>query len=259
MISKAKKKTASSFLKSSERFSNLPSFLLCRRKNSGSILLEIAIGLSVIGIISGFFMSRSIIANKAIKLQKTRANIEKVVAALASYLSENKRLPRPSIDNNGVESEYDNYAVGKIPYRTLGLSEKDAIDGDAKSLIYVVEPILTNCRTIYEGSAMDDGRFNFCRNIALTDQKIEIKNNQKSGIGEVVIFVVDTSDNPPQIGEDKIVITQSSNTVWMRRDLFLIQYLKLMPCAAHREMSGQNVKDTQNQVKQTSYNPFDDF
>lgn len=67
-----------------------------RRHRNGSLLLEIAIGISVIGLISGFFLTRGIAINRAAREQKTKNNIEVVTSALASYLATNKRLPRPS-------------------------------------------------------------------------------------------------------------------------------------------------------------------
>lgn len=62
----------------------------------GSLLLEIAIALSVIGLISGFFVSKSITMGRVARERKTKNNIEIVTAALASYLAIHKRLPRPA-------------------------------------------------------------------------------------------------------------------------------------------------------------------
>jgi hypothetical protein len=207
-------------------------------------------------------VSRSAIASKAMKLQKTKDNMEIVASSLASYLANNKRLPKPSYDRSGIESEDANCAVGMVPHQTLGISEKNTLDGNAKPFIYIVEPKVTISTTIYDDDGFDDGRFNFCKNILFDDQKIEIKNQQKSFSGDVIVFVVDTADNPPQISGNKIIITPSSNTVWIRRDLFLTRYLKLMPCASHMEMTHRNAQNTQmrtDQTQQQMYNPFDSF
>ena len=80
------------------------------RNNSkkGSILLEIAVGISILTIISGFIVRKSMAANKYIREQQTKSNINTVVISIASFVANNQRLPRPSAANDGIENESEN-------------------------------------------------------------------------------------------------------------------------------------------------------
>lgn len=202
-----------------------------RRHRNGSLLLEIAIGISVIGLISGFFLTRGIAINRAAREQKTKNNIEVVTSALASYLATNKRLPRPSSpERKGLESESADTAVGTVPFNTLGIAERCAIDGNGRPLIYVVEPALADvCEAIYfDPNWMFPPKY-FCNSAIIS--KIKIKSNAKND--DIVSFVIDTADNPPQISDENIIISPSIHTFWVRRNFFLIHYLK--GCACDKE------------------------
>lgn len=198
------------------------------------MLLEIAIALSIITIISGFFITRGTITTKLIREQRTKNNIEIVNSALASYLAINRRLPKPSLpEDNGFESNNTNLAMGNIPYNTLGIAEKHTIDSKGKPLIYIVEPKLTNNFTyIYDNPEQLTSINCFCMQII--NPKIQILSiktaNSIQQQSDIVIFAIDSADNPPMILEDRIIIKPTTNTMWMRRNIFLIHYLKSSPC-----------------------------
>lgn len=195
----------------------------------GSLLLEIAIGISVIGLISGFFLTRGIAIKRVAREQKTRNNIEIVTSSLASYLASNKRLPRPSSpERKGIESEVVDKAIGTVPFNTLGIAERCTIDGNGRPLIYIVEPTLTEAHeSIYFDSSKVPFSKCFCDSSFLP--KIQIKSNEKND--GIVAFVIDTSDNPPITTSDEaIIISPSVHTFWVRRNFFLIHYLKGSPC-----------------------------
>jgi hypothetical protein len=202
--------------------------------------LEIAIAISVIGLISGFFITKTITLNRIARTQTTKNNVETIVIALASFVANNNRLPRPSFDGEGRESgesdmNLSNF-VGKIPFYTLGIPAKTALDGDGKPLIYIVEPNLvsTEFQRIYEKNLNDLFCDNFCGSFSpkISIDKVESLSLERNPIA----FVIDTFDNPPNLSEN-INITVSKNTRWISRDALLMQYLKNAPC--RRESAGE--------------------
>ncbi len=208
-------------------------------KKQGSLLLEIAIGISVIGLISGFFLTRGMIATKSMREQKTRNNIEIVTSALASYLSTNKRLPRPSlsVDGNGFESSDVDIAVGNVPFNTLGITERNSVDGHGRPLIYIVEPKLTkNFVRIYDNPDELGDISYFCEDVVTPKIKIihrsgtNARNMSNTRNKDIVAFVIDTADNKPLISDGFVVVKPSIYTAWMQRNFFLIHYLKNCPC-----------------------------
>ncbi|MDR2107497.1 MAG: hypothetical protein LBO73_03185 [Holosporaceae bacterium] len=194
-------------------------------RRRGSILLEIAIALSVIGLISGFFITKTIAANRAMRAQITKNNIETVTVALASFLAHCNRLPRPSPNKGGYEgTETEDLTgfSGTVPFRTLGIPLKFATDGNGRPLVYAVEPGLTlNFRSIYEKSTSAC----FCNEI----QSRIIVAGVLPPAGNPIAFVIDTADNSPRVS-DRIFFRTSPNIVWIFRDMLLMKYLKSAPC-----------------------------
>jgi hypothetical protein len=192
----------------------------------GSILLEVAIATAIIGVISSFLIAKTIVANKIARTQLTKNNIETTAVALASFVANYNRLPRPSFDAEGRESadlgmDSSNF-VGRVPFYALGIPAKTALDGDGKPLVYIVEPILTSdFPRIYE-KGLDHF---FCEDFS---PKIFVDRIAVSSCNPVA-FVLDTRDNPPSVSED-IRITVSKNTFWILRDELLMRYLKNAPC-----------------------------
>jgi hypothetical protein len=187
--------------------------------------------MSVIVLISGFFITKTIMANRIMRSQITKNNIETVTAALSSYLANYNRLPLPAHDSNGYErkdptSDLAHY-VGCVPYNTLGMSAKSALDGETKPLIYIVEPCLTaGFSGVYEKSEFGGEQY-FC--YPFVDSKIEIEKITK--LPDIIAFVIDTNENYPAIS-GKISVTALKNTFWITRDMLLIKYLKNCPCKA---------------------------
>jgi hypothetical protein len=186
--------------------------------------LEVAVAIAVIGIISGFFITKTIATNKIIRLQTTKNNIEAVAVALASFVANCNRLPRPSDNGDGGESEDPAKFVGRVPFFALGLPAKTALDGNGKPLIYIVEPNLTSSdfSSIYEKNL---DAF-FCNRAFVP--KISVDKVARFECNPIA-FVIDTCDNPPT-GSDKITVKVSKNTFWLLRDELLMRYLKNSPC-----------------------------
>jgi type II secretory pathway pseudopilin PulG len=194
----------------------------------GSILLEIAIAISIIGLISGFFITKTIAAGRALRVQITKNNIETIIIALSSFVANHSRLPRPSLNDKGYENSapetnLHNF-VGRIPFGTLGIPAKITLDGNGRPLLYIVEPYLTfNFASIYE-KVMENNCF--CHGIPSPNIMI---NNIRNLLPDVVALVIDTDDNQPTISET-IRVTVSKYTNWISRDRLLMQYLKNCPC-----------------------------
>lgn len=207
-----------------------------RLKKQGSLLLEIAIGISVIGLVSGFFLTRGMIAAKSMRERKTRDNIEIVTSALASYLSANKRLPRPSMPGgNGFESGEGDIAVGNVPFNTIGIAERNSVDGRGRPLIYVVEPKLTrNFVRIYDNPDELGDTSYFCEDVMAPKIKIVGRNGMNIRNNDIVAFVVDTADNRPSLSGEFVIVKPSIHTVLVRRNFLLIYYLKNCPCNYER-------------------------
>jgi hypothetical protein len=205
-----------------------------------------AIVIAIIGAISGFFITRSITANRMLRENVTRSNIDTVVIALAAHVANRHRLPKPSLNNDGWENttareDLSGY-VGYIPFHTLGISAKIASDGDVKPLIYTVEPFLTvNFSSLYETEANLGG--NFCHPVL--DPKISVGGRIASP--DVVAFVIDVRSNPPTIA-DRIVVTVSKNTTWISRDMLLMKYLKGPPARANTRSQQQPTQEQPNDV-----------
>lgn len=226
-----------------------------RCKHRGSLLLEIAIGLSVLGVISGFFVTKSIMMSRVGREQTTKNNIEIVASALATYLAANKRLPRPTAFSqasssplkNGFESNDKNCAVGYVPFRTLGIIEKNAKDGQGRYLIYAVDPELTdNFDSIYFDRRMAEESLTIPRYFCDTNFIPAIRIQSHAENKDMVAFVLDTADNIPRIQSSvigdsddpfgisekdiSIMVTPSVHTFWVRRNFLLVHYLKGCPC-----------------------------
>ncbi len=112
----------------------------------GFSLLELSIVLVILGMIGGisFAFVRTQMSRAA--LHKTRLHQDYVMNSIASFVEKNGRFPCPTGElNNGVSqiSCRGPKAKGTVPYKTLGISEIYAKDGDKQPITYVVEPQLT--------------------------------------------------------------------------------------------------------------------
>lgn len=227
-----------------EKMKKLSIFLKFSRKNmkKGSILLEIAIGISILAIISGFIIRKNMTANKYMHEQLTKSNIETVAMSVASFVANNKRLPRPSESNNGIESDSLNIKFGYIPYKTLGISATVAKDGNLQPLIYIVESELTmNYSHIYEDTF--DSKV-FCSYIYAPKISVQGNANRESLDSQnlnndVIAFAIDTKDHKNSIGEN-IILHPTAHTFWVTRDMLLMKYLKNSPCKIENPQQNSN-------------------
>ena len=199
------------------------------QKSKGSILLEVAIAVSIIGIISGGVISYFSTFNK-IKAEKiTQENIETVAIALASFVAQNYRLPKPSNNLNGEECDETGCYV---PYKTIGISSKTAKDGHGNPLIYAVEPMLTSkFDCIHEN---DISAYGFCRKI--TSPTIVINQTNETQIA----FVLDVKNGGISFQKSHINVTPKEHTLWLSKNMLLMKYLKTRPCEEDVSNNFQN-------------------
>lgn len=189
-------------------------------KSRGAVLLEVAIAVAILGIVSGFALKKSIAVQKIARAKITKENIEIIAVALAAHVAKHSRLPKPSAGSDGEESSPG--AIGFVPFKALNIPQKISLDGNAKPLTYVVELKLTTTNMMH-GS----GDEYFCR--TTITPSIKIQNYAE----DIIAFVLDSTDNPAQIAEGQIEITPKENTYWVSRNMLLIKFLKDQPCINH--------------------------
>lgn len=206
-----------------------------KKKTAGSLLFEIAIGISIMGVITGGVMSYFSISNKAIRGKITRDNIETVVMAISSFLANNHKLPKPARDCNGIADKGSGEAKF-VPYVTLGITKKMASDGNNRPLYYVVEPELTEET---EGIYDEETGNSFCRGIV--SNLLNVTSFSKG----TVAFVVDNLECNLSFSDANINVIPTENGMCISRDILLMKYLKGGPCAqikyptsAQRDMFG---------------------
>ena len=165
-------------------------------------MIEVSISLIIIGIISTIGISQLRLMHKVYASQKTQANIEFVTKALGTYCtSKVLKLPFPSkiSANIGHQSKEMENSFGIIPFRSLGIMEKFAKDGNGRWILYKVNPNFG--KTVF---SEED------RNIGITDFDSDIP-------GDRVAFVIKTTNAK---NEDEI-------TIWFSERTFVANYTNL--------------------------------
>jgi type II secretory pathway pseudopilin PulG len=119
------------------------------REQEGFSLLEIALGLMLLGMLGGVFLPFLMSQQQLRKSQLTLQHQERIIHSLALYANLHGRLPCPANPSTkgkerGVAPIYctSQTAVGTVPYRSLGLPEQFAKDGYLNEFTYGVHPSL---------------------------------------------------------------------------------------------------------------------
>ena len=145
-------------------------------------LLEVAIALSILGIVTYMGMPMLGKLQQWQQVKVTNAHQEKIVESLAGYVLMNKRLPCPALSANGEAQTTctNDTKAGFVPYKTLGIDEKTAKDGNHHWMTYVVEPNLASARINWiqtEAELKVDPKTVFCK--APSDGSFIIQNPDK--------------------------------------------------------------------------------
>jgi prepilin-type N-terminal cleavage/methylation domain-containing protein len=109
-------------------------------------LLEMAIVISIMGVLLATALPSLMSMRMAHKQQLTETKCDHACYALASFALRAQRLPFPAdptalAEQRGIENPA--LSTGILPYRTLGLSIHDSFDGFSHPMSYTPSPSLT--------------------------------------------------------------------------------------------------------------------
>lgn len=88
----------------------------------GFTLVEMAVSLTIIGVLSVMGMHLMKTAASSSAQQNTKAKIKMAKTYLQIYALQNNRLPCPDADGDGLEEAVCSVQTGWLPYTTIGIS-----------------------------------------------------------------------------------------------------------------------------------------
>jgi len=174
------------------------------KKLAAISLVELAIGLVILGIVMVPAMNLTMVAVEKGKQERTRAKMERIGAAMDSYFYINRKLPCPALRaKTTAESNYGSAATscgttgvvfGVVPAETIGLSRDFMFDGYGRKFSYAVASMATlpngsgGVRFVKSGSTIiaDNGG----GTELTTAQKITIKSGSGANITTDGAFVL---------------------------------------------------------------------
>ena len=114
----------------------------------GFSLIEVAIAMIVLGVLLGTVLPLFSSTHQLKRSQITLRRQDEIFHALGAFVLRQGRLPCPSDPQNDFGKERPNCSQssqyqGIVPFKTLGLSEATAQNGEGFLFTYVVEPLLT--------------------------------------------------------------------------------------------------------------------
>ena len=174
----------------------------------GFSLIEISISLIILGIVSSIGISQLKLINKVLSHQKTQSNIDFVVKSLGVYCTYKAlKVPFPSKinENIGYQNEDMKNSFGIIPFKSLGIMEKFAKDGNGRWILYKMNP--------------DFGKLKFTS----SDKSLGIKDFYSEIAGDRVAFIIKT----------KNVKNEDELTIWYSEKNFIANYTNIKPQTEH--------------------------
>ncbi len=136
-----------------------PARRLAFSHQSGFTLLELAIVLTILGLlVAGGSLLLEPLMNKG-RRDETNARLDQIEKALILFAANNKRLPCPSNPSvppaslaNGIEPSIvpcvDTMWFGGLPWRSMGLSEADVLDGWGRRISYAMTSSLSSATAL---------------------------------------------------------------------------------------------------------------
>jgi hypothetical protein len=134
-------------------------------------------------------MTQFTASKKLYASQKTIANMELVLKAMgAYYISKEGTLPFPSdmTNNIGVPSKGDHNTFGIVPFKSLGIMEGFAKNGNGKWLLYMLNPSFG--KAVQSSQQKNLGISDFSSDIIDDKIAIILKSQNNEGIDEIVIW-----------------------------------------------------------------------
>ena len=132
-------------------------FLRPRARGSGQegfALMEVMIALMIVGLLGGMVLPLFKQVQKYQEREATLRHQERIFFALSAFLQTHHRLPCPHDPGEKKARGYERRRCqkpgqekGHVPYKTLGLTEKEARVGKGGFFTYVVHPELTITRS----------------------------------------------------------------------------------------------------------------
>ncbi|MEN8236246.1 MAG: type II secretion system protein [Pseudomonadota bacterium] len=178
--------------------------MIQENNRSGFSLIEVAIALTIIGIMVGYAVPTFMKYRQHKQFQVTRNHQEVILYSLASYLLSAKQIPCPA-DPAAPAKTFGsarlmctvpaNKLIGIVPFRTLGLPESIVKDGFGRYFTYAIDKEVRN-----EDFGFDDQEDYYCsRKGGVGSNRLLVKNE----LGES-IFSQGTGDNKER--EDDFVV-----------------------------------------------------
>ncbi|MDR1289260.1 MAG: prepilin-type N-terminal cleavage/methylation domain-containing protein [Holosporales bacterium] len=155
----------------------------------GFSLLEVSISLFIVGIISSIFIAQFSATKKIHAAHKTMSNIEIILKSIGSYcISKEGVIPFPSTSDRalGIQNSSMQNSFGLVPFKTLGLMERFAKDGNGRWLLYRMNPFF--CKQTSSTQQKNLGIAEFAADSADDKVAIIIKSQDSNGNDETVIW-----------------------------------------------------------------------
>lgn len=190
---------------------------------SGFILIEAAIFIIILGVSSALIASIYKSLQHTSQIAVTQQNKQIVTRMLANYLLEHSRLPQASNRaSSGIEEP--GLYFGYVPYKTIGIPRKNAMDGTGKSIKYMVEESFTKTTSLttdQEKLTMGEGQ-SFCE---INDSGLEIVDQNGSNVSESPIcFALMSSDFDFSSNASSKRIVDDGTISWVSKSFLSAMY-----------------------------------
>ncbi|CAO5681765.1 MAG: hypothetical protein NEHIOOID_00374 [Holosporales bacterium] len=188
-------------------------------------LLELSIVLLCIGILGAYALPVLQNLKRFYHVTTITKNQELVVKSLAYYADVHHCIPYASLPQANGE-QISNRTYGIVPYKTLGLSQKQVKDSKGNWMTYALNATLAKVckKENYEGASI--------REIDLTGSTLtvdDVKNDAIDGVAFVLYAKADDKLIPFDETEKTHFDSKEPVIFWISRRNFIAQYMKFPP------------------------------